>query len=104
MKKIISTLFLAIVALLLNISSSSAQVVKDKPKEPNLFNEKREAKPGPGYIWIDGEWKYNKKKELYEHQSGKWEKEKDGHAWVNGHWEREAGGYKWEPGHWKKKM
>ena len=106
MKKIISLFCVSLMMLFLNFDSLKAQdgTVKEKPKEPNLFAAQRAPKPGPGYVWADGEWKYNKKKEMYDWEDGKWMKEKDGHAWVRGNWERSAGGYKWIPGHWKKKM
>ncbi len=74
-------------------------IVKVKPKKPAVTLIKP-AKPGVGYVWIDGHWVV--KNNRYVWKKGRWVKARKKHRWVNGHWKRTAGAWIWVPGHWRK--
>lgn len=85
-----------------NDNLSAQVVVKIKPARPKVEVVKP-SKPGPKHIWIDGHWKWDKKRKEYVWVKGHWSKPRKGHAWVPGHWQKVPGGFKWVPGHWRRK-
>jgi hypothetical protein len=55
--------------------------------------------PGPGYIWIDGEWTWDGR---WVWVSGHWGLPPHPHAvWVRGYWSRGPHGWYRAPGHWR---
>ena len=55
--------------------------------------------PGPGYIWIDGDWTWSGGRYVW--HNGYWGHPRPGRAWVGGHWDHGARGYHWNRGHWR---
>lgn len=102
MKKFLLSLIIVCGALFLYSESSLSQVVvKVKPANPKVVVVKP-LKPGPKHIWVDGHWRWDKKRKEYIWIKGHWSKPKKGHAWIPGHWKKVPGGFKWIPGHWKR--
>jgi hypothetical protein len=56
--------------------------------------------PGPGYVWINGNWGYRGSR--YEWNGGRWERPPKGHRhWEDGRWEHHGSQYRWHEGHWR---
>lgn len=58
------------------------------------------ARPGPGFVWIDGFWlhEYNR----YSWVPGHWERTPRGKKhWKSGRWRRHDRGWYWVPGYWR---
>jgi hypothetical protein len=70
--------------------------------EPVYSGYDRPASPGVGYIWIDGDWNWNRQSRSYEHEHGYWTKSKEGRAYQSGHWESGPRGKSWVRGRWNK--
>jgi hypothetical protein len=57
-------------------------------------------RPGPGYIWIDGYWRWGGSRHYW--VGGRWERPPRQRAvWVPGYWARHPRGYAWRPGYWR---
>ena len=55
--------------------------------------------PGPGYVWVGGEWVWNGR---WFWTSGRWCMPPRSHAvWVGGYWGRGSRGWHHTPGHWR---
>ena len=55
--------------------------------------------PGPGYVWIGGEWQWRGR---WVWISGGWVRPPYPHAvWVRGRWDRGPSGWRHVPGHWR---
>jgi len=55
--------------------------------------------PGPGYVWIGGEWVWNGR---WVWRAGYWAYPPYPHAvWVGGYWGRGSYGWYWRRGHWR---
>ena len=103
MKRFLFTFIIICAGLFIYNDNLSAQVVvKIKPARPKVVVVKP-PKPGPKHVWINGHWKWSKKRKEYIWVKGYWLKPKKGRAWVPGHWEKVPGGFKWVPGHWRRR-
>ena len=65
--------------------------------------EERPAAPGPGYVWVKGEWDWDGE---WKWRRGYWIKKENPKAvWVPGRWEKYSNGVfghkRWIPGHWR---
>ena len=67
---------------------------------PLVHEYERPPRPGRLYIWIEGDWVYNRSTHSYERSRGHWAKTRHGRSYDPGHWENTPQGYRWEPGHW----
>ena len=86
---------------LFGLAQSHAQVVvKVKPVRANVVVVKKPNRPGVNYIWIEGHWKWNKKRNAYVWVDGRWAKRQGNKKWINGHWRKSKRGWIWVPGHW----
>ena len=72
-------------------------VVRDAPPEPPR-EEIVVASPGPGYVWIGGEWVWNGG---WFWRAGYWSYHPGG-FWVEGGWHRGPRGWSHEPGRWRR--
>jgi hypothetical protein len=97
MKKLI-VLCALIVSLLSATSCRTRAVVTTRPEPPTAVVV-RPAAPGPGYVWIDGEWVWNSGKYNYRH--GYWVPARSGHTWIAGHWVPRGNGWYWERVYWR---
>ena len=101
MKKTRLTVIAIIVFMLSGFNNSYSQVVvKVKPVRTNVVVVKKPTKPGKNFIWIEGHWKWNKRRQAYVWIDGKWAKRQGNKSWVAGHWRKTRGGWTWIPGHW----
>lgn len=100
MKKLV--MLTALFTLVIAAPTDAQVVVKIKPSRPHVVAVKP-ACPGPHYVWIDGHWRWSKKKHDYVWVDGHWVKARKGHVWVDGHWADVPGGHKWVPGHWQRR-
>ena len=50
----------------------------------------RPVSPGPGYVWVSGDWEWSGGK--YHWQEGYWQQPRPGHTWKSGYWENDAKG------------
>lgn len=62
----------------------------------------RPARPGEAYIWIDGDWLWNRRTHNYVHERGYWVKARRGHSYEPGYWESGPQGKMWIKGRWRK--
>jgi hypothetical protein len=58
----------------------------------------RPASPGPGYVWIGGDWVY--RGGSYRWHEGRWARGR-ARTWSDGHWQQSGNGWRWNRGHWK---
>ena len=54
--------------------------------------------PGPGHIWIEGNWFWNGSG--YSWQKGYWSRPLDNYRWKSGSWKKRKDGYYWKSGRW----
>ena len=75
----------------------SASYVPEAPPRPPV--ETIVVAPGPGYVWIGGEWMWNGR---WIWRAGHWARPPWPHAvWVGGGWYRAHRGWHRTPGHWR---
>lgn len=98
-KKTLMIGMLSLGFMLWSLGSSAQVVVRVKPVARKVVVVKP-ARPSAAHVWIDGQWKWNRKKKEYVWIKGHWVKRKAGKKWVPGHWQKVRRGYKWIPGHW----
>ena len=70
-------------------------VVTERPAEVMYT---RPVAPGPGYIWVEGDWFWSGGR--YAWREGHWDRPRGGRRWVGGNWEHTDRGYRWRRGHW----
>ena len=58
----------------------------------------RPGAPGPGYVWVGGEWEWGGGN--YRWHDGSWQHPREGKAWKSGYWENGNKGYRWHKGGW----
>jgi hypothetical protein len=74
-------------------------VVEGTPPPPASPPETVVVAPGPGYVWIGGEWVWNGR---WVWASGHWAYPPYPHAvWVSGYWWRDYHGWHRAPGYWR---
>lgn len=54
----------------------------------------------PGYVYIDGYWKWNNKRRTYVWVDGRYVKKKKNKVWVTGTWVKVSGGWTYKQGYW----
>jgi hypothetical protein len=62
----------------------------------------RPASPGIGYIWIDGDWLWDRQTHNYVHEHGYWTRPRSGRSYEKGHWESGPRGKYWAKGRWNR--
>jgi hypothetical protein len=62
--------------------------------------EVRGVAPGPGFVWIDGFYRWDAGRYMW--MAGRWERPPRAHArWVRGQWHHSRHGWYWVDGHWR---
>lgn len=84
----------------LTFNSCVGGYVASEPVYDDVYD--RPASPGIGYIWIDGDWRWNRQSHNYVHDHGYWARSKSGHSYKKGHWESEPRGKYWVKGRWNR--
>ncbi|MGC4037675.1 MAG: YXWGXW repeat-containing protein [Chitinophagaceae bacterium] len=92
MKNLCLALFIGFAAI--TFASCSAHVVAERPGQPVFV---RPIAPGPGYVWIDGDWYYRGGR--YAWHEGYWAQPGTRH-WTSGQWVPHRKGYTWRRGRW----
>jgi hypothetical protein len=72
-------------------------VVVQSPPAPIV--ERRPAMPGPGYVWIEGHWRWEARRGQWAWVRGHWDI-RQGYTWVAGHWDQRPNGWVWVEGRW----
>ena len=88
-------LSIMVVGLMLLLGACTAEVVATRPNDVVYA---RPAAPGPGNVWISGNWVWSGGN--YRWHEGYWDHARTGHVWHEGHWEEHGNGWKWKKGHW----
>lgn len=85
------------IALMVAGCGPSRMVVLERPVAPVYAMP---AAPGPGFVWVSGEWVYRRNNYVY--RRGHWARQHYGHMYyVPGKWESRGQGWRWVPGHWR---
>jgi hypothetical protein len=58
----------------------------------------RPARPGPEYVWIEGDWYVENG--VYIYHQGYWNRPRNSHIWITGSWEQRGSGWYWRRGRW----
>jgi hypothetical protein len=88
-------LAVSILSCMVMVGCSSGYVTE----RPSEVTYARPASPGPGYVWIGGEWEYSGNN--YHWREGSWQQPREGRTWKSGYWENNKKGYKWHKGGWQ---
>jgi hypothetical protein len=94
-KKMKEWLMIAGAIVLFSTTACSPQVV---PTRPHDVVYSRSVSPGPGYVWISGDWVWSRGN--YRWREGRWERRRAGRSWHEGYWEKLNNGYRWHRGRW----
>ena len=81
------------------VKKNRKRIVIKKPNRPKVI-VKKPNRVRPGYIWIQGYWKWNSYYGRYVWQRARWKKIKRGHYWNPGYWEQTPNGFFWIEGCW----
>ena len=80
------------------MNTSANVVATEAPPPPQT--EVVVASPGPGYVWVDGDWTWNGVGWVW--IGGRWVLPPYPHAiWIGPRWDRGPHGWHREPGHWR---
>ncbi|PKP33077.1 MAG: hypothetical protein CVU00_11110 [Bacteroidetes bacterium HGW-Bacteroidetes-17] len=69
---------------------------------PAYHEYSRPQRPSDQYIWIDGNWTYNRQTNMYVQQNGYWQRPHQSRTFVRGYWQASPRGHYWIPGKWQK--
>ena len=83
MKKIFFVGSLAIVLLTLGSCTTQGYV----SSEPTYVEFARPERPSNLYIWIDGDWVYNRRSQVYVRQNGHWQRPSRNRTYVTNSWQ-----------------
>ena len=84
-----------IISALILLTSCAAGYVTDRPVDVVY---ERGLAPGPGYIWISGDWYWSGGRYMW--REGHWAPPRAGRTWNAGRWESSGKGWRWRKGHW----
>ncbi|MBT3756720.1 MAG: BcpO-related WXXGXW repeat protein [Candidatus Cloacimonetes bacterium] len=94
------TIFVLLLAVTL-FSGCAKRTFYLKIAPPENRTEIRSERPGIKFVWVDGHWQWNRKKENYVWIPGHWIKKKEGKIWIHGDWHRTRRGWVWVKSYWK---
>jgi hypothetical protein len=70
--------------------------------EPIYVEVSRPARPSNDYIWINGEWTWNRQSHVYVQNTGLWERPNQRRTYVSGHWQASPRGKYWVSGRYQR--
>ena len=79
------------------MSNCTTGYVKDRPYHQDGI---RPVSPGYNYVWLEGNWKYNRRNHSYTRQNGAWSKPRYNKNYRNGEWRTTEKGNYWVSGRW----
>ena len=82
--------------LIFSACGPSEVTVKSRPERP-YYSYSRPVAPGPGYVWIDGDWYARGGR--YHWREGYW-RPRGNRVWISGNWQSRPNGYYWRRGYW----
>ena len=90
---------MALPAFAVDIPVPNIEVHIAHTRPPHLRFERRPPMPGPGYVWINGDWDWDGGRWVW--VRGRWDRPAAPDVvWVRPHYRHEYGAYRYEPGHW----
>lgn len=69
--------------------------------EPTYIEAPRPMRPSPSHVWVEGNWHWNRKKQMYNQSNGHWVAPKRHRNYQPGRWKTNRRGHYWSPGRWK---
>jgi hypothetical protein len=83
--------------------AGEVEYLNEQPIPPAAPVEYYTVSPGPGYVWIGGEYAWvGPRPYHYVWVPGRWERPSYAHAqWAPGNWRRDHRGWRYEHGHWR---
>jgi hypothetical protein len=96
MKKIIFTISLIVLFMLLEACS-----VGYTSQQPRYAEVSRPQQPGYNYVWIEGNWYWNNRTNMYVQSEGTWMVPQRGRTHVPGYWKKNKHGYRWVSNKWQ---
>jgi len=94
------TIFAILVSLLL-FSGCAQRKVYLNIAPPQKRTEMKSERPGINYIWVEGHWRWHRRRQKFIWKPGHWIKKKEGRIWIQGSWERTKRGWVWLESYWK---
>jgi len=89
-------MILALSGLFLFQSCGPSEItVSTRPDRP-IYT--RPYSPGPGYVWIEGDWVIRNGR--YQWREGHWARSRN-RVYIIGDWESRNGGWYWRRGYWR---
>lgn len=85
-------------ASFLFISCSGVRYVSSEPRHIEII---RPRQPSSSYIWIDGDWIWQKDTRSYKHNNGRWVMPHRNRNYSPGYWEKRKNGKRWVTGKWR---
>jgi hypothetical protein len=71
--------------------------------EPSYQIEiERPARPGDGYIWIEGGWRWDSGRHIYVREPGYWARTRPNYSYRQGRWKSGRRGKAWVRGRWER--
>lgn len=95
MKTIVKILAVLLVVLAFASCRPSYMTVSSRPTAPYY---ERPLSPGPGYIWLDGDWYWRGNQ--YRYRPGYWKVPPPHRTWSPGYWQKHGSGWHWRGGQW----
>ena len=87
-----------LIGMALIANSCSPAYVSTQPSYQEGF---RPAQPSNNYVWVDGNWIYNRPTRTYNHSQGYWSLPYRGQRYQSGQWRNNRRGFYWTPGRWR---
>jgi len=81
-------------------SSCSTGYVATEPRYDLEYA--RPLQPSQSHIWINGDWRWNRRSHLYIYDHGYWALPRNGYIYRDGYWETDQRGKWWRKGYWEK--
>jgi hypothetical protein len=66
---------------------------------PGLRVEVMPGRPGPGYVWMGGYWRWGGRDYVW--ASGRWARPRQGRRWEDGRWEQQGHRWVYREGRWR---
>jgi len=95
--KMYTNSILFLLASFLFISCTGVGYVRS---EPMYVEIEKPRQPSSAYIWIEGDWLWQKNTRTYKNSNGRWEIPQHNKQYRPGHWENRRKGNRWVPGRW----
>lgn len=70
--------------------------------EPAYIEVGRPRQPSAAYIWIGGDWIWQRESNSYRRNEGHWDLPRRGRSYNQGYWESKPRGKRWVSGKWHK--